>query len=59
MELLNYNIVTSVANSIFDEALGIEAVAENLDAYIKFINLEKNTTYKGQKKAQLQAKKGK
>jgi len=59
MELLNYNIITSVANSIFDEALGIEAVAENLDAYIKYINLEGKTTYKGQKKAQLQAKKGK
>jgi len=59
MELLNYNIITSVANSIFDEALGIDAVADSLDAYIKLINLEGRSTYKGQKKAQLQAKKGK
>lgn len=56
--LLDYNIITTAGNSIFDETVGLEALADSIDEFIKYFNLPTKTQYKASLLAKLKAKRG-
>ena len=58
-QLLDYQIITSAGNQIYDETQGIDALAESTDEFIKLLNQGSKSAYKVQLKIKLDAKKGK
>jgi len=58
-QLIDYQIITSAGNQIYDETQGIDALAESIDEFIKLINQGTKSAYKVQLKIKLDAKKGK
>ena len=58
-QLIEYNIVKSAGNSIYDDSVGIDAIADNIEDFIKYFSKPANTAYQAQLKAKLDSKKGK
>lgn len=58
-QLLDYQILTSAGNQLYDETQGINAIAESIEEFIKLINQPGKSAYKAQLKVKLDSKKGK
>lgn len=58
-QLLDYQILISAGNQLYDETQGIDAVAESVGEFIKLINQPAKSAYKAQLRAKLDSKRGK
>ena len=54
--LINYQVVESIDNKIYDKVMGSDPVASSIDEYIKFINLPTNKDVLARLKATLNKK---
>ncbi len=58
-QLLDYQIIHTADNQVFDDKKGNDPLAKDINGFIKFISLPEQTAYLAQLKATLASKKGK
>ncbi len=58
-QLIAFNIIQTAGNAIYDDSLGVDVVANDMDTFIKLLQQPEKSQYKGQLQHRLQSKRGK